>query len=48
MADPLDPELPAALPDEPQSEAMMPLEGRDAVKKMTHDVDTDDMFGSTT
>ena len=48
MPDPIEPENPAATTDEPQSEAMAPPEGRDAVKRTTHKVDADDMFGSTT
>ena len=41
MPDPISPEVPAALTDDPQAEAMAPP---DTVKKMTHEVDADDMF----
>ena len=44
MSDPIDPPIPTALPDEPQGEPVTSADGSDAVKKMTHDVDTDDMF----
>ena len=48
MPDPIDPDVPAALTNEPQSDTLAPTEGRDAVRKMTHEVDTDDMFGPGT
>ena len=38
------PELPAAITDQAQAEAMQPAGDEDVVKKMTHEVDTDDMF----
>lgn len=46
MPDQPEPEIPAAITDEPQADAMAPVEGAEAVKRMTHEVDTDDMFGS--
>lgn len=42
MPDPIVPELPAALTDAPQADAMSPPEGSEAVKTMTHDVKTDE------
>lgn len=48
MAEPDIPELPAAITDAPQAAAMEPQEGSAIVKKVTHEVDTDDMFNSTT
>lgn len=38
------PEIPAAITDEPQAAAMEPTDGDKAVRKTTHEVDTDDMF----
>ena len=48
MPDPIEPEIPAAITDEPQGDAMAPADGRAILKKTTHEVDADDMFGSTT
>lgn len=48
MPDPIEPPVPVAITDGPQAEAMEPTDGPDAVKKTTHEVDTDDMFHSTT
>lgn len=48
MPDPINPAIPAAPADEAQEEVLSRPEGDDLVKKMTHEVDTDDMFGSTT
>lgn len=43
-----EPEIPVTPAAGPQGEAAAPIEGSDAVKKMTHEVDADDMFNSTT
>ena len=37
------PELPAAITDEPQAAAMQPDEGEQLVRKTTHEVETNDM-----
>ncbi len=44
MPDTEHPEIPAALSDGPQAAGMKPPTGKEAVSKMTHEVDTDDMF----
>lgn len=43
MSNQIEPAIPSAIAAEPQSEPMQPVEGK-AVTKMTHEVDTDDMF----
>lgn len=48
MPDPVKTEIPAAITDGPQAQAMQPVDDAEAVKKMTHDSDSDDMVGSTT
>ena len=44
MPDTEHPEIPAAITDSAQAAAMEPPTGEEAVRKMTHEVDTDDMF----
>lgn len=45
MPDPTDhPEIPAAITDEPRAAGMEPESGEKAMKKMTHEVDSDDMY----
>jgi hypothetical protein len=47
MPDPIIPDVPAALTDEPQAAAMAPADEEQGVRKTTHEIDTDDMFSST-
>lgn len=44
MTDPEHPEIPSAITDEPQATGMEPQSGEQAVKKVTHEIDSDDMF----